>query len=316
MTRSISRRSIASLVIFVAVAATPACDRGGAVEEPVAPSLEELSSATYTGIYDEAVTLVEGRWEGEPFVEGGASRPSAGLVDHFALIGDLDGDDREETTVLLWESSGGSGTRLYLAAMGRSHDDLEDLGTVLVGDRVQVYSGRIADGRIELEVVQAGPGDAMCCPSQLATRGWTLGEDGLVEGETTITGTLSLDSLGGPEWILSELGWGKPVPDTAEITISFDDGKVTGSGGCNRYFAAVAGDTPGQLAFAGMGTTRMACPESTMGLERNYLKTLSGASRYSFLGGRLVLGCDTDDGPIALIYEQRDSAMAITTPNP
>ena len=310
------RRSVASIVIFVAVAAIPACDRGGAVEEPAAPSLEELSSATYTRIYDEAVTLVDGRWEGEPFVEGGASRPSVGLVDHFSLIGDLDSDGREETTVLLWESSGGSGTRLYLAVMGRSPNNLEGLGTALVGDRVQVYSGRFADGRIELDVVQAGPDDAMCCPSQLATRGWTLGAGNLVEGEATITGTLSLDNLGGPEWVLAELGWGESVSDTAEITISFDDGKVTGSGGCNRYFAAVAGNTPGELVFSGMGATRMACPESTMGLEQNYLKTLAGASMYSFLAGRLVLGCDTDDGPIALIYERRDLATASPIANP
>jgi heat shock protein HslJ len=307
---------MASLVIFVAVAATPACDRGGAIEEPVAPSLEELASATFTGIFDEAVTLVEGRWEGEPFVEGSASRPSAGLVDRFALIGDLDGDGREETTVLLWESSGGSGTRLYLAAMGRRHDDLEDLGTALVGDRVQVRSARIVDGRVELDVVQAGPGDAMCCPSQLATRGWTLAAGELVEGEATITGTLSLDNLGGPEWVLSELGWGETVSDTPEITIYFDDDKVTGSGGCNRYFAAVAGDTPGELVFSGMGTTRMACPEPAMDLERHYLKTLAGASSYSFLGGRLVLGCEADDGSIALIYERRDSMAAIPTANP
>jgi len=310
------RRSVASIVIFVAIAATTACDRGGAVADPVAPSLEELASATFTGIFDEAVTLVEGRWEGEPFVEGGASRPSAGLVDKFALIGDLDKDGREETTVLLWESSGGSGTRLYLAVMGRGHDDLEDLGTALVGDRVQVRSARIVDGRIELDVVQAGPDDAMCCPSQLATRGWTLDAGNLLEGEATITGTLSLDSLGGPEWILTELGWGESVSDTAEITISFHDEKVTGSGGCNRYFAAVAGDTPGELVFSGMGATRMACPESTMGLEQNYLKTLAGASRYSFLAGRLVLGCDTDDGPIALIYERRDLATASPIANP
>ena len=298
------RRSVASFVMFVAAAATLACDRGGAIEEPVAPSLEELSSATFTGIYDEAVTLVDGRWEGEPFVEGGASRPSVGLVDHFALIGDLDGDGREETTALLWESSGGSGTRLYLAVMGRGHHDLEDLGTALVGDRVQVRSARIVDGRIELDVVQAGPGDAMCCPSQLATRGWALSAGNLVEGETTITGTLSLDSLGGPEWVLSEPLWGESVSEAPEITISFHDDKVTGSGGCNRYFAAVAGNIPGELVFSGMGTTRMACQESTMSLERHYLKTLAGASSYSFLGGRLVLSCGADDGPIALIYER------------
>jgi len=299
------RRSIASVVIIVAAAATPACDRGGVVRKSVAPSLEELSSATYTGIYDEAVTLVEGRWEGVPFVAGGASRPSAGLVDHFALIGDLDGDGSEETTVLLWESSGGSGTRLYLAVMGRGHGGIGNLGTALVGDRVQVRSGRITASRIELDVVQAGPDDAMCCPSQLATRGWTLDAGNLVEGEGTITGILSLDDLGGPEWVLSEIGWGEPLPDTAKITISFHHDKVTGSAGCNRYFAAVTGDTAGELVFSGMGATRMACPEPTMDLEKVYLGTLAGASRYSFLGGRLVLGCDTDDGPVALLFTPR-----------
>ena len=53
-----------------------------------------------------------------------------------------------------------------------------------------------------------------------------------------------------------------------------------------------------------------------MSLERHYLKTLAGASSYSFLGGRLVLSCDTADGPIALIYEQKDSAAATPTANP
>ncbi len=296
------RRSIAAVVIIVAGATTPACDRGGTVGEPGVPSLGELASATYEGIYDEVITLVDGRWEGEPFVEGGASRPSAGLVDHFALIGNLDGDDREETAVLLWESSGGSGTRLYLAVMGRRHRDIVNLGTALVGDRVQVRSGGIRDDRIELEVVQAGPGDAMCCPSQLATRRWTLGKDGFLEDKVTITGNLSLETLAGPEWVLAELGWDEPVPNAAEITILFHDDKVTGTGGCNRYFAAVTGNVPGELVFSGMGATRMACPEPAMDLERRYLNILAGASSYSFLGGRLVLGCDTNDGPAALIF--------------
>jgi len=300
------RRTIAAIVILVAGATTPACDRGSIAGEAAAPSLEELASATFAGVDDRTVTLVTGRWEGEPFVEGGASRPSIGLVDHFALTGDLDGDDREETAVLLRESSGGSGTRLYLAVMGRRHRNIVNLGTALVGDRVQVRSGGIRDGRIELDVVQAGPEDAMCCPSQLATRRWALGEGGLVEGEVTITGTLSLESLWGPEWVLSELGWGEPAPDIAEIMISFHDDKVTGTGGCNRYFAAVTGGVPGELSFSGMGATRMACPEPAMDLERRYLNVLASASSYNFLGGRLVLGCDTDDGPAALIFTRRE----------
>ncbi|MGB5487522.1 MAG: hypothetical protein WBN06_09045, partial [Lysobacterales bacterium] len=35
-----------------------------------------LGNATYTGIEDQAVTLIDGRWEGHPYAEGGASRPS------------------------------------------------------------------------------------------------------------------------------------------------------------------------------------------------------------------------------------------------
>ena len=34
------------------------------------PAMDELGSLSYTGIHDEAVTLVEGRWEGEPVEEG------------------------------------------------------------------------------------------------------------------------------------------------------------------------------------------------------------------------------------------------------
>ena len=40
-------------------------------------------------------------------------------------------------------------------------------------------------------------------------------------------------------------------------------------------------------------------------LERLYLNILAGASSYSFLGGRLVIGCDTDNGPVALIFTAR-----------
>jgi hypothetical protein len=39
-----------------------------------------------------------------------------------------------------------------------------------------------------------------------------------------------------------------------------------------------------------------------MDLERRYLKTLAGASTYSFLGGRLVLGCMTEGGHVALVF--------------
>ena len=77
-----------------------------------APTIEELTNTTFFGVFDRPVTLDDGRWEGEPFAEDGASRPSVGLIAHFQLTDDLDGDGKKEAAVLLRASSGGSGTRL------------------------------------------------------------------------------------------------------------------------------------------------------------------------------------------------------------
>ena len=165
-----------TITLFLIAAA--ACSRGGtgsvALNSSGAPTALELAHATYSGIMSEPVTLADGRWEGEPFVEGGASHPTVGLIDHFMLAGDLDGDGLDEAVTLLWESSGGSGNRLYLTVMGRRNGDIENLGTTLIGDRVQIRSGAIDDGRVTLDVIRAGSEDAACCPTEKALVTWAL----------------------------------------------------------------------------------------------------------------------------------------------
>jgi heat shock protein HslJ len=296
----------AAIVVLAAVFAG-ACAAGDAAgprsdAADQAPSLAELLDGTYEGILGEPVTLSRGIWEGDPLVEGSASRPSVGLVQHFLLEGDFDGDGTPEAAVLLWESSGGSGTRSYLAVMKRVGGEVRNLGTALVGDRTQVMSGSIADGRVILQLVEAGPGEAACCPSQLATAAWVLAEGGLERVATEVTGTLSLAALEGPEWRLVELGRARPVPDDVEITIVFEGDRVAGDGGCNDYFGSVSSKAPGELHFTATGTTMRACPEPAMGLEQQYLAALATASSYRFHGGRLVLGCTTDEGPLVLEF--------------
>jgi heat shock protein HslJ len=304
----------ATILILIVAAA---CSRGGTLGGPVAvtsseevegaPTAFELGHATYSGIMNEPMTLTGGRWEGEPFVEGGASRPTVGLVDHFMLTGDLDGDGLDEAATLLWESSGGSGNRLYLAAVTSKDDVITNLGTDLIGDRVQIRSGAIEDGRITLDIIRAGPEDAVCCPTEKALVTWALSADGLSRVAEETAGTLSLADLGGHEWTLLELGPDQPVPEDVEISLVFQDDKVSGRSGCNSYFAGVFSPNPGELAFNAMGATRMACPEPVMDLERRYLKALAGASRFSFLAGRVALGCDTDEGPVTLVYAPKTS---------
>ena len=322
-TQMFLKAATSSAAALLVVVAAHACGTGpgsgkdsaqAAADGP--PTVQELANAAYAGVFDEPVTLVDGRWEGAPFVEGGASRPSAGLVEDFVLTGDVDGDGREDAVVLLWESSGGSGTRTYLAAMGWAGDAVVNLGTTMVGDRVQVKTGFIADGLITLDLIQAGPGEAACCPTQKALAGWRLIDGSLTPTESVITGTLSLEDLQGPEWHLAAIGWDDPVLEEPGVVIRFDGDKVTGTGGCNGYFGTVTSDAPGQLEFSAMGTTMMACPEPAMDLERRYLRTLAGGSNFSFAAGRLVIGCETDDGPVSLVFIRSESAESPADDSP
>jgi hypothetical protein len=53
-----------------------------------------------------------------------------------------------------------------------SEKGVSNRSTVLIGDRVKLREVRIVDDRVEVDVVQHGPGEAMCCPTQEATRVW------------------------------------------------------------------------------------------------------------------------------------------------
>jgi hypothetical protein len=136
------------------------------------PTLDEVRNATVVGLFDDPVTLRHGRWEGDPYVAGGASRPTAGVIGDLSVAGDLDGDGTGETVAFLWSATGGSGTRNYIAVFTNTGTGVSNRSTVLIGDRVKLREARIADGRVEVDVVQHGPGEAMCCPTQEATRVW------------------------------------------------------------------------------------------------------------------------------------------------
>ncbi len=91
------------------------------------------------------------------------------------------------------------------------------------------------------------------------------------------------------------VGSEKAVPADPPIFIVFEsEGKISGSGGCNRYFGGWgylegAMDT---LRIWRTGSTRMACPEPIMTLEYHFLEELSRASRYQVEAAELRLYYD------------------------
>lgn len=275
-----------------------------------APAMDELANATYDGMMEESVQLTDGSWEGEPFVEGGASAPAVGLVKHFRLTGDVNGDGHEEAAVLLWTSSGGSGTFDYLAIGGRSDEGIVNLGTAEIGDRVQIRQGRIVDGKIELDVVQAGPEDAACCPTQLATRVWELSPGALDETASEVTGTLSMAELLGPEWVLTDFAWNEPVAAVPEVTLVFEEDRIVGKAGCNSYFGGIEeeGESPNGLTVGHLGSTRMMCPEEIMAIENRFFRQLSAVTSYSYLAGRLALSWQDEESAGVMIFAPREPA--------
>jgi len=149
---------------------------------------ETLKNAEYQGIYQEPIQLADGTYEGEPFVEGGASRPTVTLIEPYAF-GDLNGDGVDDAVALLVESSGGSGSFVYLAAVLNQEGKPENADTLLLGDRAQVQSLTIADGQIYVTMVTHGPDDPMCCPTQEVEQTYELQENKLVQTAGEVIGS-------------------------------------------------------------------------------------------------------------------------------
>ncbi len=269
-----------------------------------APTFLEAGEAEYHGIYDSPVRLVDGRYEGEPFVEGGASRPTLQLYPGLIGTGEIDVADGEEAVVVLAEHSGGSGLFIYLALLSRIEGEIRNTGTVLVGDRVQIRSMAVVSGEIRLEVVQHGQDAAACCPREKAVRTWAWEEGSLEEMPIEIAGMISVADLAGIEWVLIRIGQTGSVTGDPAVTIVFEDTEVSGSSGCNRYFAALKERSPMDIRISGIGATRMACDDEAMRLESRYLELLGSAVGYSFSPGRLLISCWVIDRLTLLTFER------------
>lgn len=293
-----------TLALLAFLSACGGVASGGGAPVASAPTWDEAANATYTGIEQSPIVLSDGAWDGEPFDPDGFARPHAMLVPDFWLAGDLDRDGAPEGVVLLSASSGASGTDLHVAALARRDGAIVDAGTALVGNRVQVRNARIEGGRIVLDVVQAGPDDAMCCPGEKATRTFAFEGEALVEVESRVTGRLVPGDLSGVEWVLVKLGRDEPASAEPELTFQVDGERVSGAAGCNRYSGEMlAGTGPGELMIRLLGSTRRSCAEPAMSLESRYLSALELVRRFGFVAGDLVL--TSPDGVAALWFRAR-----------
>ena len=95
--------------------------------------------------------------------------------------------------------------------------------------------------------------------------------------------------LVGPDWLVTEIG-GTGVDPGAEITLGFgSDGRMAGSGGCNRWFASF--DLTGEVLGIGPGgDTMMACAPPVMDRERRFFAALAKVTGFDIgADGALIL---------------------------
>lgn len=305
------RSTVVAAVALLAVLPLASCQpRADAplARDPAPPSLDQLRNASYSGLAEaEACTLSDGRWQGPPAAEGGASRPSVTFVRDFRLQGDLDADGHEEAMVLLAGNGGGTGENLYLAVVGQALGAPRQLALGRIGDRVRVRDARIEEGAIALDMLQHGAGDPMCCPGELDTRRWRFTGAALEEIASDEPPTrLTLDALGGSEWILSGWGFDEPAPAEPVVTLEYRDGRLAGNSGCNRYGADVRpGEGPGQFTPGPMIGTKMMCPPPVMEVEDRFTRLLAGARQFTFIATELAIACDAANGETATLFFRR-----------
>jgi heat shock protein HslJ len=276
---------------------------------PSTPTPEQLANLTYYDvIVAEPVELLDGHWVGPPFVEGGSERPMVELIREPVAFGDLNGDGADDAAVLLAESSGGSGTRIWVSTAGVLLDRPTCFGSALVGDRPQIRSMQIDKrGWIRLEVVDAGPRDPVCCPTKLWTKEWALVEGELMQVSALMGESLSVGLLAGQEWILTHFDVDEPVSPAPRITARFEAGELSGSSGCNSYFAETMGQQPGVIAFGAVGATRRACLPNVMSVEQKFLSRLGLVTRYGFRMGRLALFWQDGERSGAMLFTSSDT---------
>jgi heat shock protein HslJ len=261
-----------------------------------------IRSAEIAGIEDEPVLLAGGRWEGASYVEGGASRPVVGLVEEFTVRGDFVEAGREDCAVLVWHSTGGSGTRLWLVILESAPGRPRSVAAELVGDRVQVIHFAYVDGLLNLELVAHGPTDAACCPGQFERRAYRMVGDELVETRE-IVGRASTKDLGGEVWRLESLRRADAPGLPVEVTIEFDRlGNVLGEGGCNSYAGEAHNSDGRNVEISVQPTSARRCAGDALAVEDEYIRRLEAVERFAFLNGRLLLLYSLEDEDDVLTF--------------
>ncbi|KAF0652292.1 heat shock protein [Cyanobium sp. Copco_Reservoir_LC18] len=117
-----------------------------------------------------------------------------------------------------------------------------------------------------------------------------------------LASTTSAARLENTAWVVERLGERPPLGGTS-LTLRFENGRVAGSDGCNRYGAPVSvRGTTLQVSARGM-STKMACPPAVM-QQAEAFQTALRNSRGFRLGGERLRLLAADGRPLVVLVPQ------------
>jgi len=174
------RRLPKSLLLAGALVVVGACAPMGTAASGVTSSVPppDPSNATFK-IDRDTVTLVNSRAEREA-APGSATKVTTTLADP-RVTGDVDGDGRSDTVVVLIYQPGGSGTFFYVAALLNVTGGVTTTPAVLLGDRIKVTGVKLDGRTIVVEVLDRTAGQPFSeSPSVASTKRFVVDGGGLV----------------------------------------------------------------------------------------------------------------------------------------
>lgn len=260
----------------------------GCASKPTRPIARQLiENATYNpqeSVTGGSVQLTNGRWDGPS--DTGFSHPYVSMMPDFTMYGDIDRDGSNEAVVIVHESGGGSGVFRVLGLFGRVGEEVRHLGSVPLGDRVQIRSVQIQPEQVIAEYVRHAEGEPRCCPTEVVRTTWGYSNGKFSVVSDKVLGKLSPSFLAGSVWELQPAS--KPA-----ITLTFTDGRFSGEDGCSHYEAPVKeGEYGGAIVVDRATTTLRNCDPNLAAPDHNFLKRLQKSTRMGFLPGRLWLSYD------------------------
>ncbi|MCB0225273.1 MAG: META domain-containing protein, partial [Anaerolineae bacterium] len=224
--------------------------------------------------------------------------------------------------LVLVSDPGGSGTFYDLYVMVSQAGVPTSVATISLGDRVEINSIAIENNQIVVDMVQAGPDDPMCCPSQHVINTYELQGDQLVEvssqpveDDTTSDSSDSSSSpeLTGPVWAWQQTQMNNgdlfTPDDPGNYTVQFmADGTMSAQADCNQVGGSYTVNDDSQMTITLGPSTLVACPEGSLGDQ--FTQNLSQANIYSFDGENLLIDLTFDSG--TMTFSPQSSELAGT----